>query len=194
LLGRDGVFADLRLDAEAARGSGAGSLAILLRAEGVDLDDLGAGFIGSSQAVAVGLGDDARGEGELDERLSGRLAPPLRVTSRDTVDGERSSRLAMPRSDSPEDRPREISSRSAKVRQRTLRVCSGGGIPPLERRKPKTDPGGFPSTLLIALNDSPAFHRSHMSARSRAGIPRLPTAMPHRALLPGWRHGVASTR
>src|SRR5918995_81796 len=53
--------------------------------------------------------------------------PPLRATSRDTVDGARASRPAMTRSDSPAARPREISSRSAVDSRSGDRIGSRAG-------------------------------------------------------------------
>lgn len=55
------------------------------------------------------------------------LEPPLTFASRETVDGARSSFLAIARNESPHPRPREIVSRSAKlVRFKNHTVGSAG--------------------------------------------------------------------
>ena len=60
--------------------------------------------------------------------------PPLRAISRDTVDDGRSIRPAITLADKPAATPREISSRSTKVRWPTLRRRGIGAIPPDSRK------------------------------------------------------------
>jgi hypothetical protein len=59
-----------------------------------------------------------------------RCRPPLRFTSRVTVDGARPSLAAIPRHDSPAARPREMSSRSASDSCLGERTRDAGLIPP----------------------------------------------------------------
>src|SRR5215218_6335162 len=81
------------------------------------------------------------------------LRPPLRFTSRHTVEAQRPSRAAIVRRDSPAASPREISSRSAGVSAH-LRLCrSGGEKPPVASSIPWMEPGAFCRARARSLMD-----------------------------------------
>src|SRR5215216_934809 len=110
------------------------------------------------------------------------LRPPLRFTSLQTVEADRSSRVAITRRDCPVASPREISSRSAGVSAH-LRLCrSGGEKPPVASIIPWMEPGAFCRARAMSLMDSPALHRSHNSflpaSDSPPGRPSLVTHAP----------------
>src|SRR5690606_5418449 len=60
--------------------------------------------------------------------------PPLRLTSRLIVEGDRWSLMAIERIEWPAIRPREISSRSANVSARRERHLDAGCMPPVSAR------------------------------------------------------------
>src|SRR5215217_9784873 len=91
------------------------------------------------------------------------LRPPLRFTSRHTVEAQRPSRAAIVRRDSPAASPREISSRSEGVSAHLCLCRSGGEMPPVASSIPWMEPGGFCSARAMWLMDSPALHRFHSS-------------------------------
>src|SRR5215203_5668353 len=110
------------------------------------------------------------------------LLPPLRFTSRHTVEAQRPSRAAIARRDSPAASPREISSRSAGVSAH-LRLCrSGGEKPPVASSIPWMEPGAFCRARAMSLMDSPSLHRFHNSflpaADNPPGRPSLATHAP----------------
>src|SRR5215218_2439962 len=83
------------------------------------------------------------------------LRPPLRFTSLQTVEADRSSRVAITRRDCPVASPREISSRSAGMSAH-LRLCrSGGEKPPVASIIPWMEPGAFCRARAMSLIDSP---------------------------------------
>jgi hypothetical protein len=63
----------------------------------------------------------------------------LRLISRLTVEGERRSEAAIDRIEWPATKPREISSRSARLSARGERLLGGGRIPPLRAKMPLID-------------------------------------------------------
>ena len=84
------------------------------------------------------------------------LWPPLRVTSRDTVEGARPSRPAILRSDSPAASPREISSRSDSDNLMAARVRSRGRIPPVSPTYLRIEASERPRCRPMIRNDTPA--------------------------------------
>src|SRR5215210_7322295 len=87
----------------------------------------------------------------------------------------------MVRMDSPDASPREISSRSVKLRAHLGLHRLGGAIPPVALSIPWIEPGGFFSARAMSLMDSPAFHLSHSSflrASGNPGRPSLATSTP----------------
>src|SRR6266849_1259004 len=94
-------------------------------------------------------------------RYCGR--PPWRLTSRLTVEAARSKRLAISRIDEPEAIPREMSSRSARVRARRERQRAAGGIPPRGNNKQRMEVCGLPKARPISCNDCPDFQRLQIS-------------------------------
>ncbi len=97
-----------------------------------------------------------------------RRRPPLRATSRLSVDGARPNRRARTRSDSPAATPREISSRSTRDKCRTDRCRTAGRTPPEASTNARIDPADLPSRRPIDRFDSPACRRSHTSTRSES--------------------------
>jgi hypothetical protein len=97
-----------------------------------------------------------------------RCDPPCRETSRLTVEGARANASAIDRSDRPATRPREISSRSAKLSASRDRRRVGGLIPPLGHICAKTLECDLPKARAIASRPSPFFHRLQSSALSAA--------------------------
>src|SRR5215217_2959456 len=110
------------------------------------------------------------------------LRPPLRFTSRHTVEAGRPSRAAIARRDSPAASPREISSRSEGVSAHPRLRRSGGEKPPVASIIPWIEPGAFCRARAMSLMDSPTLHRSHNSflpaADNPPGRPRLATHAP----------------
>ncbi len=108
--------------------------------------------------------------------------PPLRSTSRHTVEAERPSRAAIARRDSSAASPREISSRSTKVSAHLLLRRCGGEKPPVASIIPWMEPGAFCRARAMSLMDSPALHRSHSSflpaSDNPPGRPSLATHAP----------------
>ena len=94
--------------------------------------------------------------------------PPLRCSSRLTVDGARLSLAAIERSDAPTAAPREISSRSDKLSARLERRRGTGRMPPCGRRCAKIDDEVLPNTRPISFRPSPRCQRSQISALSDA--------------------------
>jgi len=95
-----------------------------------------------------------------------RPRPPLRETSRLTVEGDRPILDAIARSESPAARPRVISSRSSRVRDRSERVRSGGEKPPALRTIANTEAGARLSASPIAVSVWPSRQRRQRSRRS----------------------------
>jgi hypothetical protein len=91
-----------------------------------------------------------------------------------TVDGDLWIATAIWRIVVPAAMPREISSRSVKVRASRERRRLAGAIPPLRATTPKIDAACLPKALPISLNDWPFFHRSHSSAFRSADSPGRP--------------------
>jgi len=92
----------------------------------------------------------------------------LRATSRLIVDGARPSSAAIARSERPATRPRETSSRSARLSARFERLRSGGRMPPDGDSTEKIDDDSRSNRRPIELIDSPRRHRSQISARCTA--------------------------
>jgi hypothetical protein len=118
--------------------------------------------------------------------------PPWRVTSRPTVEAARSRRLAISRMDEPEAIPREMSSRSARVRASRERRRALGGIPPRGNNKQRMELCGLSRITLAAhlgLYVVPERHSSHLDRemkdcaaqaerRSLVSSARTPTPAP----------------
>ena len=106
--------------------------------------------------------------------LSGRRQVPMRASRRKgsgrrlTVEGARPNAQAIWRSERPSTNPREISSRSARVKARIDRRRDGGWMPPEGLKWLKIEEDGFPNTLPIDLRPSPLRHLSQISALSAA--------------------------
>jgi len=113
-----------------------------------------------------------------------RTEPPFRATSREIVDTGLFKRAAMLLSDSSWLSPREISSRSRRVRASGFRLGTAGEMPPFATTKPKTEPGGFCSARAISLSVWPARQRCQSSVFSLGHKPRLRTCMRHHLLQP----------
>jgi hypothetical protein len=92
--------------------------------------------------------------------------PPLRATSRLSVDGARPSSRLIARSDWPHARRREISSRSAGVRANRDRRRGRGVMPPSAATRVWITLDARRSPCAICLTDSPRCHRAHSSFRS----------------------------
>ena len=120
--------------------------------------------------------------------------PPLRRTSRETVDGAQPMLQAMLRRDAPVDSPLEISSRWAIDKARAPRCLATGAMPPEVDSMTCTVPGIRSSARAMSLTDSPSFHLRQSSARSSAEGVRFALVMQHRDLhRVAWRYGVATT-
>ncbi len=120
-----------------------------------------------------------------------RPRPPLRVTSRHTVDAARPRRPAIDRNHSPAATPREISSRSVNAKHRLERRRGTGRTPPESSIIVRTDDDSRPKRRAIDRIASPPCHRSHTSALSDSENLRTTTS-------PDKKHqlsptGVAST-
>ena len=89
--------------------------------------------------------------------------PPLRLTSRLIVEGERPSSLAMVRNDSSQAIPLDISSRSQSVRANLARCRGGGRMPPVGDSCANIEDEGRSNTRPMALSDSPRCQRVHIS-------------------------------
>ena len=102
-----------------------------------------------------------------------------RTISRLTVETARFIRLAVSRIDEPEAIPREISSRSARVRARRDRRRAAGRIPPRGNNTDRMQLCSLPKARPISCGDCPAFQRSQTSPFSIAESPnRFPGLMP----------------
>src|SRR5215208_1925962 len=112
------------------------------------------------------------------------LRPPLRFTSRHTVEAGRPSRAAIARRESPAASPREISSRSVGLSVHPRLRRTGGEMPPVAVASSILwmEPGGFCSARAMPLMDSPARHCSQGSVLPAAdnppGRPNLATCAP----------------
>lgn len=100
-------------------------------------------------------------------RLSALIAryvsrPPLRRISRDTVDGERPKPTAIAAADCPAAIPREISSRSADDRCRSLRFEGATRIPPDCKRNRRTVCTWQPRLRAIKRSESRRRHCSQI--------------------------------
>src|SRR5580693_6724245 len=114
-------------------------------------------------------------------RYAGR--PPWRVTSRPTVEAARSRCLAISRIDEPEAIPREMSSRSVRVRASRERRRALGGIPPRGNNKQRRELCGLSKARPISCSVCPAFHRRQISFFSIAESPnRCPGLTSHHLL------------
>ena len=104
--------------------------------------------------------------------------PPLRASSRLTVEGARPNRDAITRSDSPAATPLEISSRSVSERWRSARRRGAGRTPPASSNNRRIDDPFLPKRRAIDRVNSPALRRSHTSAISASvnllDTPHLP--------------------
>src|SRR5215216_2144747 len=89
--------------------------------------------------------------------------PPLRPTSRLTLEAARPKRAAMAPNESPAASPLEISSRSAWLSARLDLRLWGGANPPVALSAQWIEPVRFWSARPISVRDSPAFHRSQSS-------------------------------
>ena len=89
--------------------------------------------------------------------------PPLRLTSRLIVEGERPSSFAMVRKDRSQAMPLEISSRSQSVSANLVQCRGGGRIPPVGDSWENIEDDGRSNTRPMALRDSPCCQRSHIS-------------------------------
>src|SRR5688572_23959434 len=94
--------------------------------------------------------------------------PPLRATSRLTVEGARPKPQAIWRSEWPCTRPRGISSRSAKVSDCRERRRRGGWMPPVGLMWAKIEEDLLPKARAIVQRPCPCRHRSQISALSAA--------------------------
>jgi len=103
--------------------------------------------------------------------------------------------LAISRIDDPEAMPREISSRSARVRTRRERRRAMGGMPPRGNNTERMQLCGLSKARPISCSDCPAFQRlqtSHFSiAESPNRLPGLMSTPPLKSRLTS--DGVAST-
>src|SRR5271154_3609222 len=101
------------------------------------------------------------------------------MTSRLTVEAARFIRLAISRIDESETIPREISSRSARVRARGDRRRAAGRIPPRGNKTDRMQLCSLPKARPISCSDCPAFQRVQTSPFSTAESPNLfPGLMP----------------
>src|ERR1700733_4372102 len=101
------------------------------------------------------------------------------MTSRLTVEAARFIRLAISRIDESEAIPREISSRSARVRARGDRRRAAGRIPPCGNKTDRMQLCYLPKARPISCSDCPAFQRFQTSRFSIAESPNLfPGLMP----------------
>src|ERR1700722_207306 len=101
------------------------------------------------------------------------------MTSRLTVEAARFIRLAISRIDESEAIPREISSRSARVRARGDRRRAAGPIPPRGYNTDRMQLCSLPKARPISCSDCPAFQRFQTSPFSIAESPNLlPGLMP----------------
>ena len=101
------------------------------------------------------------------------------MTSRLTVEAARFIRLAISRIDESEAIPREISSRSARVRARGDRRRAAGRIPPRGNKTDRMQLCSLPKARPISCSDCPAFQRVQTSPFSIAESPNLfPGLMP----------------
>ena len=83
------------------------------------------------------------------------------------IDGARFNAVAITRQDNPVSTPREISSRSAKLRKREFRVLTrGGATPPVRITNWRTELVYRPSPMAIERIDWPLARRSHTSVCS----------------------------
>src|SRR5271170_2555279 len=100
------------------------------------------------------------------------------MTSRLTVEAARFIRLAISRIDESEAIPREISSRSARVRARGDRQRAAGQIPPRGNNTDRMQLCSLPKARPISCSDCPAFQRLQTSHFSVAESPnRFPGLM-----------------
>jgi hypothetical protein len=88
-----------------------------------------------------------------------------------TVEAARSRCLAISRIDEPDAIPREMSSRSGRVRARRERRRTAGGIPPRGNNKQRMEVCGLSKARPISCSVSPAFHRLQISLFSIADSP-----------------------
>src|ERR1700734_412311 len=101
------------------------------------------------------------------------------MTSRLTVEAARFIRLAISRMDESEAIPREISSRSARVRARGDRRRAAGPIPPRGYNTDRMQLCSLPKARPISCSDCPTFQRFQTSPFSIAESPNLfPGLMP----------------
>src|SRR5699024_8189323 len=111
----------------------------------------------------------------LASRARYRLGPLFLATSRLIVKGALPSSAAIVRMDLSAARPREISSRSARLSAPGGGVGSGNQIPPRGRKIENTDPGGTPTVSEISVKECPCFHSSQTRRRSVSGSPGRPS-------------------
>ena len=80
-----------------------------------------------------------------------RRRPPLALTSRLTVEGDRPNETAIARTEYPAARPREISSRSARLNRPAARRRGSGLIPPHRIRYARTVPVHNPNSRAVGF-------------------------------------------
>ena len=122
-----------------------------------------------------GLGRRARS----DARSSARVAryprrPPLPATSRLIVEPARPRSRPSCLKECPSTRPREISSRSLRLRDPDLRDRGIGAKPPFAATTPNTEAACLPNARPISLSVSPAFQRRQSSAFCSCDKPGRP--------------------
>jgi hypothetical protein len=110
------------------------------------------------QEQVAGRAFDQRGDRALIRARAARYrhGPPLRATSRLIVDGARPKPAAIDRTEQPDAKPREISSRSTIVNRPTARHLGTGLIPPHRTRYARTVPVDRPSSAQSASQPCPA--------------------------------------
>jgi hypothetical protein len=111
-----------------------------------------------------GLGRVARAHACRSATARYRRIPPLPATSRQTVDGDLPRLAAIDHNDRPAARPREISSRSARLNRPALRPRGSGRIPPQRIRWARTVLIGIPNARAVGL--AAARNRTRISSMS----------------------------
>jgi hypothetical protein len=126
-----------------------------------------------STASLDGLGRAARRSAAASARWARyRERPPLRASSRDTVEGARPSRRAIARLELPAATPRLISSRSATVSEWAARCGGRCWTPPVCNTNPRIEGPRLPICRAISRSDWPCRHRAHSSSCSWTDSPQ----------------------
>ena len=105
------------------------------------------------------------------------LLPPLALTSRYTVEGERPRDWAMARMESPAASPLEISSRSLRDNRSSERCRAVGRFPPASAMNLRNDTFCLPRCLAMRLTGTPASRMSQIVWRS-SSLKRLHICIP----------------